>query len=344
MNYFFKIVKISIFLCLIVNISLGCRYTVREIGFSDLNFKEITLTVKIPSNLSDEDQAGIKNILYGSFFDTNINYKTKSGSADNLIVLQIGNYADTIKIEENFENQLWKDCESIASSPLRQQLIEELPTSFAVILIINTSEEINHKIEVARSNFQKIKRELPKIVSDNIDVITLNKSDLNSEKVLLDFLKISDYQQSHIVVFYGRGRKMGPVLSGEEITSDKIYNLVSIIGADCECGLNVNWKLGQQIPLRWPDENDEILYKKFGFDFSNPMVKDEMSKILAINNYRVKKIKDPLKTNIIEHTEKNPDTTISTQNNSSFFFLLIIGILSIIFIITAIIFLKKRDR
>lgn len=56
---------------------------------------------------------------------------------------------------------------------------------------------------------------------------------------------------------------------------------MSMIGADCECGLDRKWMLGSQIPLFWSAENRQQLANEIGFDVDNPMILAEMSRILA---------------------------------------------------------------
>jgi hypothetical protein len=54
-----------------------------------------------------------------------------------------------------------------------------------------------------------------------------------------------------------------------------------MIGADCECGLDKKWMLGNQVPLLWDQNSRQHLAKLVGFDIDNPMILAEMSRILA---------------------------------------------------------------
>ena len=77
---------------------------------------------------------------------------------------------------------------------------------------------------------------------------------------------------------------MGEQVDFEDIISERLYRLMSIIGADCECGLDRKWMLGYQVPLDWPKDIRQGLSDRLGFDVDNPMVLTEMSRILAIEN------------------------------------------------------------
>ena len=83
-------------------------------------------------------------------------------------------------------------------------------------------------------------------------------------------------------MLFGRGRRIGSVLSGQDITRENIFGLLAIIGADCECGLDKSIMLGKMIPLRWEKHVQTILVSSLGFDVENPMIKAEMGQILSI--------------------------------------------------------------
>ena len=68
-----------------------------------------------------------------------------------------------------------------------------------------------------------------------------------------------------IIVLYGRLRRMGPVLTGLEISTEKITNLLSVIGADCECGLDRSWLQGEMMPAKWDSGQLAVLTKQLGF-------------------------------------------------------------------------------
>ena len=43
-------------------------------------------------------------------------------------------------------------------------------------------------------------------------------------------------------------------MKGEEITEPNLTGILSIIGADCECGLDVSWTQGTPLPIRWDEK------------------------------------------------------------------------------------------
>ena len=107
---------------------------------------------------------------------------------------------------------------------------------------------------------------------------------LKQERMLLWSLGINEQKvdDPHVVILYGRGRRCGALLKGEEITTNKIFNILSIIGADCECRLDRYWILGTSIPIRWGAEIQTEAVRCLGFDSENPIIKNEMKQILSM--------------------------------------------------------------
>ncbi len=99
----------------------------------------------------------------------------------------------------------------------------------------------------------------------------------------------SDKSEPAVAVIYGRGRRMGPLLKGDQITEEIVQNMLRFVGADCECGLDRTWMLGTMTPLRWGSKRQKEIIHQYGFDADNPMVVSEMSQILSVSPARVKK-------------------------------------------------------
>lgn len=108
---------------------------------------------------------------------------------------------------------------------------------------------------------------------------------------------------------------MGPVLQGDLISRDIIHNLLSIVGADCECGLDHSWILGRMIPLRWESSVQNELAKNLGFDIENPMVRSEMSQILSLKQAHVKSL-DPMGSSLLGYSEGELDIAKSPEKIS----------------------------
>ena len=163
-----------------------------------------------------------------------------------------------------------------------------------------------------------------------------------------------------IAVLYGRGRRMGPVLSGKRLTENNLLNLLSLIGADCECGLDRSWLLGTMVPLRWPPDLRELLVHQLGFDVENPLIKSEMSQILSISqsgknqqsedrlfSYReeVIALEKPVATPQISFAELQSLHSDSVTNSPlKIAFIIIGGIFVLIIIAGSVSFIRAKRR
>ena len=120
--------------------------------------------------------------------------------------------------------------------------------------------------------------QMPKTIENPPHLITVQRDKLQQEKLLLWSLGINteDLDEPHAAIFYGRGRRFGPVLNGKGISTKNIYTLLSIIGLSCECGIDRLQLMGATIPIKWDSKKKSEVLSKLGFDAENPMVKTEM--------------------------------------------------------------------
>jgi hypothetical protein len=70
------------------------------------------------------------------------------------------------------------------------------------------------------------------------------------------------------------------LFEGETLTSDNLTQLLSVVGADCECSLDHRWLQGTMLPARWDEALQQKVVQSIGFDPENPMTKMEMVSIV----------------------------------------------------------------
>jgi hypothetical protein len=123
---------------------------------------------------------------------------------------------------------------------------------------------------------------MPKLVDKPPVLVVIDSKSLPEERILLWSVgaEVDKINQPCTAVLYGKARLIGPLLKSEQITETTLVNILSIIGADCECGLDRSWILGKSLPVRWDEKIQAQVAKSLGFDPENPMVKMEMSQIL----------------------------------------------------------------
>ncbi|WP_242135667.1 hypothetical protein [Aestuariivivens marinum] len=275
----------------------ACRYTIREIGFSALN-KVTYILYRV-----DSYTATFPNQLAAGFKSSNIKTHAINASIekDNQVIAfaksQNKGFPVYVLVDINkrmlalsaaeYKNKI---VSGVLASPIQQQLQEKLPVNYATVLLIEGREaESNHlarqHILKTCKHIENIMPNMPKQVDLGPDMTVIEQSNFEDEKVLLWSLGVDEVPKKPIAfILYAKGRIMGEQVDFEDIISEKLYGLMSIIGADCECGLDRKWMLGYQVPLDWPKDIRQGLSDRLGFDVDNPMVLTEMSRILAIEN------------------------------------------------------------
>jgi len=328
--------------------SSACRYTVREIGYTDLAAAPYQLYLVFENDSNKMTYEELNALRYAVLLNSNIQTKLiyrpafdslKIDSAINcpaaVLVSPTGrSLILDIPETDSFKESVWQLLESLAESRVRKTILNELKSSFGIILLVEGNNrkafgEIQAEAEKSVKNFSLIQPLLPGQVESKILTITIPRENRTEEKLLLWSLGIEVADSvNHLAVMYGRGRKIGPVLRGSEISSQKITNLLSLIGADCECSIDQSWKLGMMIPCNPGSAYNSEVSALLGFDPEHPLVKAEISQILHINTkLKLKKIRkiNPLEVNVIENNQEleSRQITISVK----------IGI--ILFILTA---------
>jgi hypothetical protein len=71
-------------------------------------------------------------------------------------------------------------------------------------------------------------------------------------------------------------------VKGREITPEALYDILSVVGADCECGLDPRMMRGIGLPVQWNKQTRAVVAADLGFDPDNPMVMTEVAHILKI--------------------------------------------------------------
>jgi len=346
--------------------SKACRFTIREIGFSNLS-KVSYVLYRIDAN-----SAFIPKQQMDGFSDSNVKMfglNVKEDKTNGVIQFAIKHNLSLpayvlaapdgrmIELEgDSFKNSIET---ATLLSPARKQLIAEMPASYAAVILIEGRAATENSIASAKvlnacERIESIMPHMPKQVSKGPKMILVSNEQFEEERVMLWSLGL-DTIPEHPTAFivYGRGRIMGDSINYSEIQKGTVYKLLSIIGADCECGLDRKWMLGYQMPLDWPTETRQTLSDILGFDVDNPMVLTEMSRILAIENRLVADPDgisfEPITIDLdkefgdmpeIEHMEESSKNTENMSPSS----VIIYSLLAILFLIGIGAFLVLRKK
>ncbi len=291
----------------------GCEYNVRAVGFIDVGIEPYRLIVYLPENFPAGELSGLKDAMEVALAETNIRFEAAAASADAnhparefakehgisrlpaAVLVSPDGQSMPLALSEK-EVSLAKAVpaalENVLTSPLRRQILEKSADRYGVVLLIDGPEPkanatAREAISTAIRNINEQLEYLPtptsgKPIDQPPELLVLDQESLAREQVLLWTLRLkpADVNQPRVAVFYGRGRWIGPLFSGENLTAGNLTQLLSIIGGDCECGLDYRWVQGTMLPLRWDEALHEKVVASLGFDPENPMTKMEMVSIV----------------------------------------------------------------
>ncbi len=306
----FLFIFIMVIQWIFLSTAFACKYTVRDIGFTDLGSTPYQLYFYVDNHTPEEMISAFQRIAYAALLDANIetatihidqpsqhpamNYFRSQKGASLPMVILANSYGNHMLLpfsytNENYKEAVWQIIENVVTSPLRKKIIDFVANTYgAVLLIEGKNKEKNRQaksaISTAIEDITQVLQIMPKPIKKPPQIVVISPQTFFQEKVLLWSLEVivTETDEPQIVILYGRGRRIGPVIKGTDISKENLFSLLAIIGADCECGLDRSIMLGRMIPLRWERKIQSDLVKSLGFDVENPMVKSEMSQILSM--------------------------------------------------------------
>ncbi len=306
-------IKITLSLLFFFCISdvFACLYNVRDVGFADLLSEPYQLYFYVTENTPGEFTSAFKQISYAAFIDCNVKVKIVNidhkqdnpgleyfdfwnlQSCPSAILAAASGRSMVLPISDSatsFKESVWSALQAVLYSRAREKILQNIVTAYCVILIVDGKSEtensrIYNLVSGAAEDISKTMNQLPKRIDKPPYIIKISKESIAREKMLLWCLDMDKKtgEEPAIVILYGRGRRFGPVLTGEDISKSRLKSILAIIGLSCECGIDIKLAMGPQIPLKWGEKKQAEVQQYLGFDAENPMVKLEMSHILALN-------------------------------------------------------------
>ncbi|MBJ6369073.1 hypothetical protein [Snuella sedimenti] len=347
----------------------ACRYTVREIGYSDLGECQFQLYMFVPEGFDGEVIKTFKQLGYATFLDTNIAFHVIDVSAnpedkrvrylkdhkllrDRPMLMLVSPLEKTklITLEDDFSKEaIWEVFERVINSDLQRKLSKDLVDSYAVVLLLHGDNDtenrrVRREVDKAVADIKQVMPAMAKKVDLPIKIYELSLKDRLEEQLLLWSTGIPiDDRSSKVISVFGRGRMMGQPLADSAITRERLFKQLSIVGADCECGLDRKWLLGTILPLRWSAENKQNVANALGFDVENPIVKSEMSQIMSIDLRLIDDISQTPYLNSLERIKENPvaKEEPSTPNSNKVIWYSLSGLILVVLIASLKIIRKK---
>ena len=307
-----KLLRLVVVACLWVCFqtypAFACRYNVREIGFVDFETEQYHIYGYINGDTPADVISSFREMLSTELVDTNIKEEIididrgkDHPAMEYLDLWGIKSFPAAVLVSPDgqslpvavaepgqpFNHTLRSALDDIVSSPKREEIIRQTIESYGVVLLIEASQ--SQENEIARqAAFDAIKKissrmnSMPKVIDNPPVLVVLQQELLSREKILLWGLGLDADKVTEpcAVVIFGKVRWIGPLLKGREITEPRLSSILSVIGADCECGLDREWMQGTMLPVKWDNNIQTLVAKTLGFEPENPMIKMEISQIL----------------------------------------------------------------
>ncbi|MBI2927563.1 MAG: hypothetical protein HYY24_17850 [Verrucomicrobia bacterium] len=298
-------------LCVLVHGSAwACKYSVRDVGFVGLEAVPYRVCCFVHRQADKDFAELLKQTASVMFFDANVELELidpelqtdhaamRLARAHNLerfpaaILVSADERSLPLPIDlaahQSVKDQVWSLLEGIISSRRRDELLRQLPAAYAVVVLVESKDAAaNERARLAiRSAIAEITQQMPQMpkpVKVPPQMLALRPDEVAAEATWLWGLglEIDAAQEPQVAVLYGRGRRIGPNLGGPQISAARLREILAVIGQDCECDLDRSWMQGPVIPARWDGDMRETVLKSLGFDPESPLVKVEISQILA---------------------------------------------------------------
>ena len=308
-----------VLILLLAQTATACRYTVRDVAMVDLaepHYVFFLITKeKLSSSVAESLAAAAAHVLsdsnvefrmFDSSPDTNdpvkssvlLSLKQPDNTSYPAVVIQAPD-GRTLKLPlTNSElavgdnsvdaSLLRKLLQSVISSPPREELLQYLLRGHSAILVVEGTNNADNQraISWGKTAVTRVENALPTMAKP-IDLpprlIRFSAQEARREQILLWSLGVDldEKPTAQIALLFGRGRKLGPVLKIPGSRQQDLWRSLAVVGNDCECGLDRSWMQGPMIPHDWSTTDEADAVAALGFDPGNPLVKAEISRILA---------------------------------------------------------------
>ena len=324
----------------------ACRYNVRDTGFVDLGASYYgfswTGPVSIPANLLAEPGAETlkpSDSMREALRDTNLLFaqnmaRQETPGTTSQPPSDDKNPAVQITITAPDGRELGLPCPAdidspamvgqLVDSPLQRELIDRMLNCHSIVLLVEGADEAENEvvrdlIGQTTKETQKASEFWPKPIDHPPEMVLLPHHEKNEERLLLWCLEVdADAPDPQVVVLFGRGRKLGPTLTLDEVREDKLFQLLSVVSMDCECEYNVAQLVGPMIPHRWTTEHETQVAKLLDFDPGNPLVQSEVRHILTRGPGNGRSILEARTDSALGYEEISfPDDLVSTSETDN---------------------------
>jgi hypothetical protein len=168
-------------------------------------------------------------------------------------------------------------------SPQREELARRLIGSWCVVVLAPGEDDVENRramqvIAEARAEVRGFRTEMG-VSIDELPWVTRVFCGEPEEEVFRWGLGMdaAGESQTRVAIVWGVGRRLGPVLSGEKLTTSNLAACFKLLGENCTCTADPRSFLGPCVPLVWPQELRQQIRDQLGFDPDAPEARNVLS-------------------------------------------------------------------
>ena len=191
------------------SIAFSCKYTVRDIGFTDLGSSAYKLYLYFDNNTPQEIVSTFQRITYAALLDANVETETidvneqsqhqalsflNSQSIKSLpAVILVSSDSSAFHLpfvysNNNYNEPVWQIIEKVVSSPLREKIITSVATTYGVVLLLEGKDKKKNSLaqKTLASAIEDISQVLdimPKPIKEPPQLMEVSQQQLLQEKV-----------------------------------------------------------------------------------------------------------------------------------------------------------------
>lgn len=181
------------------------------------------------------------------------------------------------------EREVWELVASVVSSPRREELLKHIITDWCVLIVVKgTDAGENRRAERAAAAAAKaivgMVTEMGVVIGRPPRVMSVSWDDPR-ERIFLWSLGFPEKYagRTGVAVVFGMGRRLGQVLTGQDLEEAMVLGLLELLGRNCTCTSDPSWLLGPVAPLVWGEDRYRQVRDELGFDPNHPAVAATLS-------------------------------------------------------------------
>jgi hypothetical protein len=181
------------------------------------------------------------------------------------------------------EQALKDTLRQTVNSPKRQEIVREIIAHWCVVVVVEGADAAQNAAVVraatdAAGQLVGFKPEMGDPIRAAPPVVRVRAGDPGERITRWSVgLEEGDLREARACVLFGRGRRVGPVLTAAQATTGRFLELFRLLGKNCTCTADPTWLLGPALPLNWGNETRQRVREALGFDPDNPNVAATLS-------------------------------------------------------------------